>query len=139
LGFSEIADSFSSLVWSVLEPRRGKMNKLLTRPENNTTKRLTALELSVASLQEKSKPWYKDAGTLISLVALVLALTSFGYTSYREINKDKEQKKQQFKSALGQVTSQLNSFYLQTTDLLLKYKDDPSQTILASTVRSRLV
>ena len=92
---------------------------------HDTAERLTALEMSVAALEGKGKSWYKNPGTLISFVALLLSLTAFGYTSYREINKEKEQRKDHFRSALSELISQLNSMSAQAMEVMYKYRSEP--------------
>src|SRR5437667_6212834 len=99
---------------------------------NGLGQRLTALALLVAGLGDTSRRWYREASTLISFSALLLSLITFGYTSYMEINKDKEQKRDHLRSALTQLTSQLNSLSFQSFDVLAKYKDDPSMMAAAA-------
>jgi hypothetical protein len=97
------------------------MAEIATPETNDTGRRLTTLEVLVADLAAKNKPWYLDAGTLISLLALVLSLIAFGYTSYREINKERDQQSQEFQSTIVE----LNSLSTQWSELFLKYQKDP--------------
>ena len=92
-------------------------------PEDVAASRLATLEARVGFLvdKDKAKVWYKDASTIISLVALLTSVVTFSYASVRDLSKDKEQKRADLQAAVVQ----LNSLTTESTQLYVKYKDNP--------------
>src|ERR1700742_1285208 len=74
-------------------------------PENQTTKRLATLEAQVGVLtaKDKSKTWYKDPSTVISFIALLTSVIGFAYSSFRDVDKDKAQKRADLQTAVTQL------------------------------------
>jgi hypothetical protein len=106
-------------------------------PENQTTKRLATLEAQVGVLtaKDKSKTWYKDPSTVISFIALLTSVIGFAYSSFRDVDKDKAQKRADLQTAV----TQLDALTTQWTQLYVQYKSNPDYyTFIAPSVKAQI-
>lgn len=104
-------------------------------PDEGTAIRLSLLEARIAALTERTAAWYKDPGTLISLMAVIFSLVTFAYTTLTAASEKKDQRRSELHSDIAQ----LNSLTTQSSELYLKYKNNPDYyTSVIPSVRAQM-
>lgn len=107
----------------------------MSAPDDGLATRLSLLEARLAAITERTTAWYKDPGTLISLIAVALSLVTFAYTALKEANEKKDQQREELHSDIVQ----LNSLATQSSELYIKYKSDPDYyTSVSPSVRAQM-